>query len=242
MEDTVIIGMSGKKQSGKTLTCQYIQNKYGCSSPNLMYPNAVLYSFADMLKQKVCMDTMGLTDEQCNGTDEQKNTPTMYKWENLPNEIQFKYSVMKGTSSEWYTDHNGISHGAVPRIYKEGFMTGREVMQIVGTDIFRKYFDNDIWVNATFRKIKEDKPVIALISDARFPGEIDAIINNGGYVIRLLRDVCESDPHESETALDDYDFAQWGDRVCVVDNQNMSIEEKNVVVDNYLEGKSNVNK
>ncbi len=232
MEDTIIIGMSGKKQSGKTLSCEDIQRKYGLSQ-SANYPvttisaTVALYSFADMLKQKVCMDTMGLTYEQCNGTNEQKSTPTKYKWENLPRQIRYDNKL----GSKYASNGEVYQH-----ILPEGFMTAREILQIVGTDIFRKYFDDDIWVNATFRKIEKEKPKVAIITDARFPGEIDAIMNNGGCVIRLLRDVCESDFHESETALDDYDFTKWGNRVCIIDNQHMSIEEKNVVVFKYLEG------
>ena len=39
-------------------------------------PFVKLYSFADLLKRNVCMDVLGLSYEQCYGTDEQKNTMT----------------------------------------------------------------------------------------------------------------------------------------------------------------------
>lgn len=211
---SIIIGISGKKQSGKSFLCDEISKRYGSWIETANHPVTIIsysivsYSFADMLKQKVCIDTMGLTDEQCNGTDEQKNTITMYKWENLPEEI---------------------------RLDRKGFMTGREIMQVVGTDIFRKYFDDDIWVNATLRVIDKERPVMAIISDVRFPGEVQSIINNGGYVIRLLRDVCEKDSHSSEIALDDYDFSALGKSCFVLDNSDMSIEEKNEAVFSHLD-------
>lgn len=39
-------------------------------------PFVKLYSFADLLKKGVCMDILGLSYEQCYGTDENKNTMT----------------------------------------------------------------------------------------------------------------------------------------------------------------------
>jgi len=39
-------------------------------------PFVKLYSFANLLKKNVCMDVLGLSYEQCYGTDEQKNTVT----------------------------------------------------------------------------------------------------------------------------------------------------------------------
>ena len=39
-------------------------------------PFVKLYSFADLLKTNVCMNVLGLSYEQCYGTDEQKNTLT----------------------------------------------------------------------------------------------------------------------------------------------------------------------
>ena len=39
-------------------------------------PFVKLYSFADLLKKGVCMDVLGLSYEQCYGTDENKNTMT----------------------------------------------------------------------------------------------------------------------------------------------------------------------
>jgi len=88
--------------------------------------------------------------------------------------------------------------------YLTGFMTARSIMQIVGTDIFRNFFDDNIWVNATLRNIEKSDARVILISDVRFPSEVTSLIDEGGYVIRLLRDVCETDSHSSETALDDF--------------------------------------
>lgn len=195
--DTIIIGISGKKQSGKSTLCEslfnYLESKCGKDSCSV-------YSFADSLKEKVCIDVLGLTREQCYGTDEQKNTSTIYSWGAIPKEIS------KGRLST-------------------SFMTAREVMQIVGTDIFRKYFDDSIWVNATFRDINKDNYKFALISDVRFSSEVEGISNQDGSVIRLLRNVCETDSHASETSLDSYNWDSI-ENAHLINNIKMSIDEQ----------------
>jgi hypothetical protein len=222
-KQTLVIGISGKKQSGKNTLCygleEWIKVKYGVSCKT--------YSFADALKEKVCMETMGLTYEQCYGSDEDKNSLTIYKWEKLPLEVR-----MDNRLGDQQIDLLTSSP-----VLPAGFMTAREIMQIVGTDIFRKYFDDSIWVNATFRHIFKENYEVALISDVRFPSEVEGVIEKNGSVIRLLRNVCEADAHKSETALDDYDFSIHNDKVCIIDNTNMSIEEQNKEAVKYVKSK-----
>jgi hypothetical protein len=79
-------------------------------------------------------------------------------------------------------------------------LTAREVMQFVGTDLFRK-MKNDVWTSATLNKINNEKPALAIIADCRFPNEVDAVHAAGGLVIKLTRNPYDSN-HDSETALD----------------------------------------
>jgi hypothetical protein len=228
MGTPLIVGLSGKKQSGKDTICSAVYDYlHSCSD---LDDSISVYSFADALKQKVCKDVLGLTEEQVNGTDEQKNSPTIYKWDSLTDGIRYTNSVetepiRKGGTRSQYEE--------VP-VLRSGFMTAREVMQATGTDIFRNYFDDDVWVNATFRNIRKENKKVAIISDVRFPGEVDRVINEGGYIIRLSRNTCQEDSHSSEVALDDYDFTSWGSRVCMVDNRDMGIEKQNKIAINYI--------
>jgi len=227
MGSPLIIGLSGKKQSGKDTVCSAIfMNLHGY----MMDSFVSVYSFADMLKQNICKDVLGLTEEQINGTDEQKNSNTIYRWENFPDTIRYVNAI----ETEQIRKGGTIDQFQTLPVLRTGFMTSREIMQVVGTDIFRDYFDDDIWVNAVFRRIKEGDRKVVIISDVRFPGEVDRIISEGGYIIRLLRDVGIKDCHSSEGALDNYDFVSWGNRVSLIDNQNMSIEEQNNVAINYV--------
>ena len=110
-------------------------------------------------------------------------------------------------------------------------LTAREVLQIVGTDMFRK-MQNHVWSNATIRQILREQPNLAIIADCRFPNEVSAIKNVGGIVIKLTRNPYNSN-HTSEIALDSdqYDQSLFD---LVIDNENMTITEQNKVIYEFL--------
>jgi len=88
-------------------------------------------------------------------------------------------------------------------------MSPREVLQVVGTDLFRTNFMDDFWVRIGFETIKEEiaKGNNVVISDTRFPNEVKAIESLGGKIIRMKRsDMVSADTHSSESSLDNYSF------------------------------------
>ena len=113
-------------------------------------------------------------------------------------------------------------------------LTAREVMQFVGTDLFRK-MKNDVWASATINKIKNEQPKLAIIADCRFPNEVEAIKNAGGLVIKLNRNPFNSD-HASETALDESNYAIQNFDL-VIYNDNVTIAQQNEIVLNFLKNK-----
>lgn len=189
----MIIAFAGRKQSGKTTSAQFVANEFigGLSG------TAKIYNFADPLKTDICMNVLGLTFEQCYGTDKQKNELVNCYWDNKQ-------------------------------------LTAREVMQLVGTDMFRK-LQNNVWADATVIKINKEKPDLALIADCRFPNEVDVVKRAGGIVIKLNRNPFNSD-HDSETALDynRYDYTNFD---LVLDNQYMSVNEQNQMIYQFLSKK-----
>ena len=229
---TYIIGISGKKQAGKSVLCDFIYNEY---SDN----DIKIYSFADPLK-RFCIDAMGLREEQCYGSDDDKNILTEYNWDTLPLVIrkEFGEEIVDSRGQFENKEFGGqewVPHTTFKRIPKTGPMTGREVLQIFGTDIMRGMFSDKIWVNATISLIKKENPPIALIADARFESEINALMaEENGYVIRLTRKICE-DSHPSETELDSFDFAKLGERCLVIDNQDLTETEKNEIAKPFFE-------
>ena len=188
---TKIIALSGRKQSGKTTASEYIQDFVYKNHPNII---CKIYSFADPLKKDICMNILGMTYDQCYGSDMDKNTLTNLVWNNEK-------------------------------------LTARRAMEVIGTDIFRKLLDT-VWVQATILKIQKEKPDLAIIPDCRFPNEVNTILHNNGYVIRLTLDPFHSDSN-SERALDP-DKYDWNKFSTIIDNSNISIEEKNSLIYQFI--------
>ena len=204
----MIIALAGRKQSGKSTSCDYIQMVIREKFPKL---SSKIYSFADPLKQDICIDILGLTYEQCYGTDEDKNTLTSLKWKDMP-----EYNITWTWNDEYH---------------ESGYMTARQVMEYVGTGIFRR-MKNNVWSEATINKIKSENIDIALVADCRFPNEVEIIQNNQGFVIRLTKDPFQS-KSESESALDEC-FFDWSKFDYVLDNTNIDIAEKNHLIHQFL--------
>lgn len=130
--------------------------------------------------------------------------------------------------------------------------TIRQVLQVVGTDMFRGLWDN-CWINAFLvqvAKYRSSGVRNIVIPDIRFPNEVEAVQALGGTVIRLQRAPFEgTDQHSSETALDATPLRKGGIHFYVagpclmehswmpssgfdvtIDNRSMSIPDQNEAV------------
>jgi hypothetical protein len=273
----IIIGLSGKKQSGKSSLATYLKayfelkflgvnlplyqpedisfhkssagndghqvfvvdsdsNKENKLTPweeireKYYSPDQVkIYSFADPIKE-FCIDVLGIKPEQVYGTDEQKNVPTEFRWENFPTNFRpiiSSRTEIVASPMEYVTDTQVVNE------YKKGPMTAREIMQVFGTDIMRNMFSPMVWVNACIRKIQKDNPKIAIIADLRFPSELEAVEQAGGYIVRLERKPFK-DNHPSETSLDNVDWATVPSAYVVSPSANMG--QKNNMVREWIDG------
>lgn len=234
---TQILGFAGKKQSGKNTACNYIIAlklvELGVSKKTRLAPNGMIevsdifgetkgeqewfefseknlnidklfndgvgqyvriYGLADTLKD-MCINVFGLTYHQAYGRDKDKNSETDILWGNVP------------------TPNSN---------FKNKKMTAREVLQYVGTDIFRK-LDPDVWIKSLLRKIEKDSPEVALICDVRFKNEILKLQESGGFIIGLTRDPYNNaDSHSSEKEIEE-GFSLCD---CIVDNQDKTVERQ----------------
>jgi hypothetical protein len=189
--ETSVREENGKISKGKgQIDITRIDIEFAVWAMDNIWPFVKHYAFATALKE-VSIGLFNLPKESVYGTNEQKNVPTQYRWEDMPVKV-------KG---------------------KSGFMTGREFMQYVGTDICRKIYP-DIWTDRLIKDVIAEESNLAVISDARFENEIKAVQNAGGKVIRLTRSVTGEDFHESELALDNY-----GGFDAVIDTHNLNIEQ-----------------
>ena len=65
-------------------------------------------------------------------------------------------------------------------------LTPRWVLQYWGTEVCRKAFHDDIWIASLENKLRLSKDNV-VISDCRFPNEIQSIRNAGGKIIWVQR-------------------------------------------------------
>jgi len=65
-------------------------------------------------------------------------------------------------------------------------LTPRWVLQYWGTEVCRKSFHDDIWIASLENKLRNSKDHV-VISDCRFPNEIQSIRNAGGKIVWVKR-------------------------------------------------------
>jgi hypothetical protein len=75
---------------------------------------------------------------------------------------------------EWWSQRLGIE------------ITPRWILQYWGTDVLRKNFHDSIWIASLENKLRNSRDDI-VISDCRFPNEIQSIKRAGGLVVRVVR-------------------------------------------------------
>ena len=235
----MLIGISGKMGSGKNLVCTIIQGLTAAKKHNIenlsfewikkYYINSIWEqkAFASKLKQTASLLT-GIPVEKFED-QEFKNTPIGEDW-----------------LVHWYIDRVGQKHltlSAEEAIMADGrdsgqdLLTPRLLLQIIGTECIRDKVHPNAWVNALFADYKyeihrSEVPTRAagfidqhvypnwIITDVRFPNELEAVKDRGGISIRVnrpydslnqdslfsLQKQQETNNHPSETALDNAEF------------------------------------
>ncbi len=111
------------------------------------------------------------------------------------------------------------------------FASYRNIMQSIGTDIFRDQVDKDFWLAVMLRKINYIKTTpcnLMICDDIRFTNEADFIKAKGGVIIKVEsnRTSQNKDAHSSEAGLPidfPYEFIVRCDRI---DEMNEEIKTK----------------
>jgi hypothetical protein len=130
----LFIALSGKKQTGKDTVTSYAVDLL----KNQTNYEIGVTAFAESLKE-TAIGVLGLPRELVYGTNDDKETKTHIMWDSFPDSIRIKYSK----------EIEYQAFGMVPRM---GPMTIREVLQVMGTDVFREMFESDVWANSPFRR------------------------------------------------------------------------------------------
>ena len=202
--------------------------------------NFQIKKYADKLKDFVCM-LIGCTREQLEDQDF-KNKELSEEWDKFAFYRENTRKPLRIYSSKEEANKDvEIFKGGKVEVLK---MTSRLLLQIIGTECIRDKVHPNAWVNALFADYKykihrSEVPTRAagfidqhvypnwIITDMRFPNELEAVKRRGGITIRVNRFEQISTnirvhgtgvPHESETALDNAEFDY------IIEN-NSSIED-----------------
>jgi len=239
----MILGISGRINSGKDTVGKIIQylttvdnptseefkRRHLDSNQHLVNPNWQIKKFADKLKDIVCI-LLGCTREQLEDRE--------FKEKELGEEWWY-YGFDGGIMIPYL--NNGYKKGEEPLKYLIK-LTPRKLLQLLGTEAGRNIIHPNIWVNALFSDYVpiDDAPIYKgdrvvdegliypnwIITDMRFPNELQVVKDRGGITIRVNRPkyAYESDlpekssplqhaergkelhNHPSETALDNAEF------------------------------------
>jgi hypothetical protein len=119
-------------------------------------------------------------------------------------------------------------------------LTPRWVLQYWGTEVCRRGFHDDIWIASLENKLRNSKDNI-VISDCRFPNEVESIKRAGGKVVRVIRgqepvwfrvaqEACAGDKKAISLMKDEFNIhaSEWawlGTTFDTVVDNNGSIED-----------------
>ena len=101
--------------------------------------------------------------------------------------------MLDGTTPE----SRELREQTLPNVFNK---TPRFLLQVIGTG-FRDLVHQDVWVKIVEEKYKNSINEHVVITDVRFPNEVE-MINNHGFVIGIKRQGFNGDAHISERALD----------------------------------------
>lgn len=77
------------------------------------------------------------------------------------------------TKDEWWSNRFGKD------------ITPRLMLQIIGTECMREHIHSDFWIACLEKRILDDQDYV--ITDVRFPNEIDSIHKMGGKIVEIHR-------------------------------------------------------
>ena len=182
-ERSKIIAFAGRKRSGKGMLAKGMR-EYS--------PNVVIIAVADSLKF-LCCKLLNRTYDELN---QMKDDGTTF-------EAKVDDYWVSTIKHEVKISDNIIRNEIGGRV----FTNVREVLQIIGTDLIRKY-SPDWHIDKTIEHIKsygDDK--IVVVEDVRFPNEKRRIEEIGGDVYFIIRpNYWDVSNHPSEKALKYTDF------------------------------------
>lgn len=174
-------GCLGRARAGKGTMAAIITSWAKYNS----LPSQII-SFADPIKDFLTL-LIGRS-EPFRGNDAQRNAPLAdFPWRS------FEAPVLAGARRI----------GVPEDVIENGSPTGRQLMQIFGTDIMRNQFYDQTWFRIAANRAKNFAG-ITIVDDVRFPNEARPVTEGGmfDYVIKVTRESVPKLDHASENSVD----------------------------------------
>jgi hypothetical protein len=181
----MIIGISGRAGAGKDTVAELFIRKFGFKR----------VSFADSLKE-VCSTSFDIPLETFHDVK--------LKDKNFEIPILFTNSALEKFTKCLQDTGCVFTNDQINKLETNGlglsFVSPRDLLQRIGTDLVRKHLGDNFWINIFKNKIKNTQGH-TIVTDVRFLNEREAIRDLGGVnflVIRSSLPPLPADAHESE--------------------------------------------
>jgi len=120
----------------------------------------------------------------------------------LKNKVQKDFDL---SYAQLWGDKKEVEDKRYPKPDGSGFWTAREILQNYGQ--FYRTIDYRFWIKKLFDVIDDKNYKNVIITDLRHPNEVDAVLDKGGFHIKIIRPskskpTIHNSKHISETALE----------------------------------------
>lgn len=204
-----LIGCVGRARHGKG-TLANILLKWVFSA-NVLQQRAHIISFADPLKD--FLTSLVGRAEPFRGNSAERSTPIPeLSWWDLTSDIRYE------AEKTWPEQDFKLNP------------TGRQLMQIFGTNVVRRRFCSDTWVRIAESRAKDFKGV-TVIDDVRFPNEALRYVESHmpeqrfNLLFKVVRPGVPNIDHESEDAVDTIQLDAF-DAIFVNDSDVEALEKR----------------